>query len=271
MIIISFFIILALTIEITNRKNGAQNSEEILDFGKNGSLIVLLCIVASFIVEFVAKNFLKDFYYVILFIASGIFLMILIIMNINREALIKKKHTQIVNTFQALTDIFGRVEIEDIDFENIPFQLEEDPKTGNVNKIIIDTSVHGCKANENTIILAQYSINKFFPELQWTSLVDYPKRELIFKGLPKPPNIAMYPGSDYRPTGWIPLGLSGEGEIGWNIADPKSDQMGTSSYVNEEGKIPDPVNMPSAPQCLTLGSTGGGKSIWVNQIIEVKS
>lgn len=270
MIVFSFFIILALTLQITNKKNGASPSDEILEFERKDSLIILICLISSFLIDHIAKNFFKNIYTIILFISSGIFLMVLIIVNINRETLIKKKHDQIVKVFQALADILGRINESDIDFNDVPFILEEDPKTGNVNKIVIDTSVPGGKFNENTIILAQYSINKFFPDLQWTSIIDYPKRELTFKGLPKPPDIAKYPGSDYRPTGWIPLGLSGAGEVGWNIADPSKEDMGVSSYVNEEGKNPKYVNMPSAPQCLTLGSTGGGKSIWSEQKIQIK-
>lgn len=269
MIVFSFFIALMVTTKITNQKNGASTNEEILEFERRDSLIILICMLSSFAINWIANAFFKSYYWVIFAVSSGLFLMILIIVNINRETLIKRKHDQIVKVFQALADILGRVEVEDIDFNDVPFSLEEDRKTGSINKITIDTSVPGGRFNDNTVILAQYSINKFFPDLQWTSLVDYPKRELTFKGLPKPPSIAKFPGSDYRPTGWIPLGLSGAGEIGWNIADPKDQDMGASSYVSEEGKVPEAVKMPSAPQCLTLGSTGGGKSIWVGQKVQI--
>lgn len=270
MIIVAFLIILVGTVQATNVKNSARPSDEILEFSRKDSLIILICMCSSILLHIIFKNFFNKFYFIALCVSSGVFLMILIIVNINREALIKKKHDQIIKIFQSLTDILGRVEVEDINFNEIPFTTEEDPKTGNINKITLDTSVPGCRVNENTVILAQYSINKFFPDLQWTSIVDYPKRELTFKGLPKPPNIAKFPGSDYRPTGWIPLGLSGAGEIGWNMANPDKDIMGVSSYINEDGKTPETVEMPSAPQCLTLGSTGGGKSIFVDQIIQIK-
>lgn len=267
-----FLFILALTTYATNVKNGAgkKANEEILEFKRSDSLIILGCMLATIPLDWLIKTFFNDFYLVGSLVSAGFLLMILIIVNIHRETLIKRKHDQIVNAFQALADVFGRVNIEDIDFNDVPFALEEDPKTGNINKITIDMSIPGGRFNENTITLAQYSVNKFFPELQWTSIVDHPKRELTFKGLPKPPDIAKYPGSDYRPTGWIPLGLSGAGEVGWNIADPKKDQMGTSSYIDDEGHVPNAVDMPSAPQCLTLGSTGGGKSIWVGQKVQVK-
>lgn len=268
MLTLVFFIILAITVEITNKKNNTKGTDEILEFEKGDSLIILICVILSVLIDLIAKNFLKDFYIIIFFTSCLCFTATLIIVNNHREALIKKKHDQIVKAFDALADIFGRVKHEEIDFLNIPFILEEDPKTGNISQITIDTSIPGGKFNDNTITLAQYSINKYFPEFQWTSLVDYPKREVIFKGLPKPPKIANYPGSDYRPTGLIPLGVSGQGEVCWNIADPKD--VGISSYLTEEGDTIETVNMPSAPQCLTLGSTGGGKSIWIEQIVQIK-
>lgn len=271
MIIISFFIILTITVQVTNKKNSASPSDDILEFERKDSLVILIFIILSVIIDRVASSFLKDYYYIILFVSSGVFLMVMIIVNINREALIKKKHDQIIKVFQALADVLGRVNVADIDFNEIPFELEEDKESGtnDICKISIDTSTPGGRFNENTITLTQYSINKFFPELQWVSIIDYPKRLLTFKGLPKPPDIAKYPGSDYRPTGWIPLGLSGAGEVGWNIADPNMSQMGTSSYITDDGKIPESVDMPSAPQCLTLGSTGGGKSIFIMQIVDI--
>lgn len=196
--------------------------------------------------------------------------MVLTIVNIWREESIKKKHDQILNIYQSLSDIFGRIDIEDVDYEDTPFKYETDKKTNNVNKIIIDTSQQNGKINDNTVTLAQYNINKFFPECQWTSELDHPNRTLTFIGLPKPPDLAKWMGSDYRPAGWIPLGLSGAGEIGWNLSNPKSKELGVSSYIDEEGHNPKYVDMPSAPQCLTLGSTGGGKSIWCGQIVEIK-
>lgn len=269
MIVLAFFVILTLSVIITNKKNEAQPSDEMLEFSPQDSLIILICMASSFILNYLAKTFFLSFYWVITLIASGVFVMILMIVNVNRENIIKRKHDQIIKTFQALTDILGNVNVENIDFTNIPFTLEEDPKTGNVCKITLDTSIPGLKVNDNSITLAQYSINKFFPDSQWTSDVDYPNRTLTFIGLPKPPDIAKWKGSDYRPTGWIPLGLSGQGEVGWNIANPKSGDMGVSMYIDDDGHSPEYVDMPSAPQCLTLGSTGGGKSIYVDQFVEI--
>ena len=123
----------------------------------------------------------------------------------NREHKIKQKHEQILKVFQSLVDIFGNIPAEDIDFSNVPFKFKDDAKLHTINEIVIDTAVPGLKINDNSIIYAQYSLNKYFPELQWTSEHDAPNRQLIYRGLPKPPSLAKWVGSDYKPSGWSVL------------------------------------------------------------------
>lgn len=262
-----FLLALLVTIQITNVKNGSKGSEDSLQFTRKDSLIIVIAMISSFVFDEIFKR-LPDLYVYCYVGTTMVYFLLFIVVNANREKVIKNRHDQIFKIYQACADILGRIDAEKIDYDNIPFELDEDDKTGSICMIKFDTSIPGGKFNDNTIILAQYSINKFFPDFQWTSIVDYPKREVTFKGLPKPPDIAMYPGSDYRPTGWIPLGLTGEGEIGWNLSGPKD--VGHSSYITEEGKVAETVEMPSAPQCLTLGSTGGGKAVWLEQEVEVR-
>lgn len=261
MIVLIFLIVLLITINITNKKNEAKASDEVLEFEFKDSLAIFILFILSILINKSIKLFSLEKYaiYIILF-STLFFTCALIIINRNREQMIKRKHDQIINIYQALIDILGKQEIQ---FENTPFIVEEDNKLKKINKIIIDTSNQDIRANENTITLATYSMNKFFPDYEWMSKQNHQKRELQFIGLPKPPDIAKYPGSDYRPTGWIPLGVSGLGEVGWNLANPKD--LGISSFVAENGQPVGDVIMPSAPQALVVGSTGGGKAIWVEQ------
>lgn len=268
MIIIVFLVILLITVTLTNKKNEAAATDQNLEFEQKDSLLIFAMLILSIILHNILKNFFPKAYLIVTLVFSLISMMTLVILNMNRERKIKHHHDQIVRVFQALTDVLGRIDESDIDFSEIPFQIEEEPKSGLINKITIDTSNPHGKFNDNTIMLAQYSINKYFPDFQWLSQQKFQDRELIFTGLPKPPAIAKFPGSDYRPTGWIPLGLSGQGEIGWNLADPK--EMGISSYINEDGTTVQHVKTPSAPQCLVLGSTGGGKSIYRDQYVTIK-
>ncbi|MBQ2174240.1 MAG: hypothetical protein II453_03900, partial [Alphaproteobacteria bacterium] len=66
---------------------------------------------------------------------------------------------------------------------------------------------------------------------------------------------------------FIPIGLSGMGEVGWVINSYKN--PGKSNYVYEDGKSANTVDSPSAPQALVVGSTGGGKAIYVEQEVRL--
>lgn len=264
MIVIVFILILLITINITNKRNEAKASDEVLEFEFKDSVAIFILFILSILINKFIKIFsLQKYSLYILLFSALFFTCSLIIINTNREKMIKRKHDQIINVYQALSDILGKVEVT---FENMPFIIEEDKKLKKINKIIIDTSNQNIRANENTITLSTYSMNKFFPDYEWMSKQNHQKRELQFIGLPKPPDIAKYPGSDYRPTGWIPLGVSGLGEVGWNLANPKD--LGISSFIDETGKPIGDVVMPSAPQALVVGSTGGGKAIWIEQEIK---
>ena len=265
MIVASFILSLILTVSITN---DAAATDEVLEFEKSDSMIIFGCLISSIIFQFILPKIpiIQQHKFVVAAVFFGVYLCTLIIVNINREHKIQQKHEQIQKVFQSLIDIFGAIQPEDIDFGNVPFKFDEDPKLHVINSIIIDTTVPGLKINDNSIIYAQYSLNKYFPEFQWTGNHDAPHRQLIYKGLPKPPKLAKWMGSDYRPSGWIPVGLAGGNkEVCLNIADQKD--YGMSSYVNEDGVEAGTLEMPSAPQVMVLGSTGGGKSIFIDQEI----
>ena len=270
MIVGLFFLALVITVAGTNKKNDAGASESSLEFERSDALIVFGCFVSSVVFQvFLPKvPLLSGRMPLVALILGGFYLCLLIIVNMNREKKIQREHEQILKVFQSLVDIFGQVLPEDVDFSAIPFKFEEDPKVHVINQIVVDTSVPGLKINDNSIIYAQYSLNKYFPEFQWTSEHDAPNRQLIYKGLPKPPKLAKWVGSDYRPSGWIPVGLAGgNAEICLNIADQKD--PGFSMYIDEDGRQAETLKMPSAPQTMVLGSTGGGKAVWLGQIVEV--
>lgn len=260
---IGFLIALLITIQATNIRNSSKGTEDNLVFTRGDSFIIFGCFLSACLIDLLSY---LDIYLYIVGGCTALYFLLFIIINAHREKIIKDRKDNIIQVYEACSDILGKVNKEEIDFDNTPFQLEKDEKTDKINKIVFDTT-HDGKFNDNTITLCQYSLNKFFPNFQWTSVVDYPKREVSFYGLPKPPDIADFPGSDYRPTGWIPLGVSGQGEIGWNLSGPKD--IGTSSFLDKDNKVVGSVDLPSAPQALTVGSTGGGKSVWVEQEVEI--
>ena len=111
------------------------------------------------------------------------------------------------------------------------------------------------------------SWNKYLPDYEWVPEFDYAARECAFVGTPLPPHVARYPGSWLRPAEFIPIGLTGLGELAWVINSFKGE--GRSLYVYEDGKKAKTVDSPSAPQALVVGGTGGGKAIYVDQEIDV--
>ena len=269
MIVFLFIIVLSASIMITNKKNEAGHGEETLIFNNVDSLIIFSCFISSFIFNFIVNKWFYQSHLILWGVSIIIYGLILYFVNVHREEEIQKKHEDIAIVYELLENCLGRIDKENFDYSDVPFVIEYDKKTKNISKIIVDTSQDG-KFNDNTIILSQQSLAKMFPKFQWVYSVDYQKRELLFEALPEPPKKYDYPGSNYRPVGWIPLGIGRYGEIGWNFGKPSSKEMGISEFQFENGDAPETVDMPSAYQCLCLGSTGGGKSIFVDQYVEVK-
>jgi Ca2+/Na+ antiporter len=267
MLIFGFLIVIFITVQVTNRRNDAKPTDEVLSFSRADSTIIFLLLVLAFVMQLVANMFNDRINVAITVVFLLVSAAVLMVVNMNREKAIKRKHDQIVRVYQALYPILGQVDPADIDFESIPFEMKENTKMHALDEVVVDLSINGIKANENSITVGLYNMNKHFPDFQWINTADFPRQRLTYKGLPKPPNVAKFPGTDYRPAGWIPLGLSGLGEVGWNISDPKD--LGFSSYRTEDGKIPNGVDLPSAPQAITLGSTGGGKAIWEGQMVDL--
>ena len=109
------------------------------------------------------------------------------------------------------------------------------------------------------------TLNLYLPNYEWLPEPNLPARQCSFVGAPLPPHIAKYPGSWLRPAEFVPIGLSGLGEVSWNLNTIKNE--GRSLYVYEDGKIAQTVDTPSAPQALCVGSTGGGKSVTLRNVI----
>lgn len=258
---------------LINRKNNVQSDESVLDFTKNDYIIVFFVFLVALILNFISNALLKPkaiivLLFIYLVVSSFIFYMI----NLHRETEIKNKKNEVQKIFRALSVIYGEVDMEEIDMANLPFEFSYDDKTKIVNKIIVDTSVKGIKINENVITEAQYSINKFIPEFMWKNTWDEPNLTLTFEGQPKPPKIAFWPGSDYIDPAWIPLGVSGDGVVGWNMGDIKESNIGIQSFIYEDtGETPKTVITPSAPQGMVIGGTGSGKSVSCESVVEVKS
>jgi ABC-type multidrug transport system fused ATPase/permease subunit len=264
MFIFAFVISLALIAYGINKANKAEDNESTLNFNGSQNIIIVGLLGVGILLEVltnILNEVLTNYYWPMLGIYTVICLSVFVVLNKIREKQIKEEHDQITLIFEALSKILGKQ--KEIDFNDLPFSYEGE--NGKIQKIIIDMKDPD-KFSDPVVTSGVFSLNKFFPYYQWISNVNFPKRECIFQGQKLPPDIAMWPGSDLRPAGWIPLGVAGSGEAGWNIANPKD--LGVSSYIRDGERI-GTVKSSSAPQGLCVGSTGGGKSIWIEQEVQV--
>lgn len=270
MVILACILALLGPIFVINSKNSAVATDENLSFDKIDSLSIFICIFSSILLQMVGKKIkiIDDNFLIFSLVCFGFYLTVFVIINKHREDFIKKRNENIIQIYQSMQSILGHFDIKSIDFSKVPFEFEEDKKTGSINKIIIDTVSPDVKINDDNALMSQQNLGKFFPEMQWTYEHNTKERRLSFLGLPTPPSLVYWPGSDYRPSGFIPLGLTGKGETGWSL-EIRGKDLGVSQFVNEDGNVAGNHILPSAPQTLCLGSTGGGKSIYINQIISI--
>lgn len=259
MFVFMFLAVLAGVTMSFNRKNNEKNTAVALQWERNDAIALFVCFMSSVAAQWLWPYAVGLFdlrarkLELPVFVGLGlVYALMVTLVNLNRERGIQRRHDKILKVYQSLSDIFGQVDPQDVDFDSLPFKLEEDPK-GLISMITIDTTIPGLKINDNSITYAQYALNKWFPELQWISDYDPPGGKLTYRGDPKPPSLALWPGSDYRPATLIPLGLATETEeVLWDIAGTK--KIGESSYVNSDGVRAEMHAMSSAPQGMVLGS-----------------
>ena len=264
-----FIILLSLITSINNnQKEITDDNEASYRFDKRSIIIIFSCLIIGVLLDMFVKKYLKEQYFIILGIYSFVSLISLSVSNHFRIISIEKEREEIQQIFQIL-DSLVKIKGQEIDYNNIPFTIEYNKGNKNqVDKIIV-TMENPEKFTDNAITQAVYNFNKFLPYRQWVAEPDFPERVCLFIGNKLPPKIAYYPGSDLRPWNWIPLGLGGNGELGWNLG-AKEEDMGKSMYIYEDtGARADTVEVSKAPQCLTVGATGGGKAIWVDQIVDI--
>ena len=259
-----FLTVLLGSILSVNKKNEQKTTDESLIFEGKDSLVILGCLIGSIILNFIFKNYLSNMYFISAIASSIPFAIIMAIVNGNREKRIRNKQEQILKIYEATEDMVGKKKVEEIEYDNVPFEYELDEETKEIKTIIFDMAKGDFRSGDDVYTLVTYSLNKHLAEYQWISEEKIQERQVIFHGLPKPPKIAMYPGSDYRPVTFIPLGVSGEGEVGWlKTKSPKG--MGFSNFQYENGNYAKTPKTVVTPQFLACGSTGGGKSVAVVQ------
>lgn len=257
MYVLIFSLSLGIMTYITNTQQGVDSSQEFLRWRKQDILVIAAVFGAAILCQ--ALDWLLPKFCMIIYLIGSV--IAFLVVNKSRENYIKDYKKQVDQILESIDKLIPkRKSGEEIDYSDLPFTIE---KEGDQIKKITVLMKEPNKFNDGNCINGVYSLKRYFPYYDWKYTNDFPRQECVFEGMKLPPNIARWPGSDLRASGFIPLGLSGEGEVGWK---PRSiSNTGKSMYVYEDGSVPDEVNLPNAPHCLCIGSSGGGKAIWVGQ------
>lgn len=227
-------------------------------YSKRDTFIIIGCIVISIILQKVMPK--GDIYWIGLGVFAFIIFVTMIILGTIKRILVIKQREEILSVFEVLEPVIPNEakvknketqEVEMKDINNPPFKLGYEGN--NINKITIKINPNTFK--EPVAVNLCLSLNKYLPNYEWVNEFDFAARECSFVGTPLPPKVAKYMGSWLRPTEFIPIGLSGLGEVSWNLNSFKNE--GRSCYVYEDGKIAKTVDTPPAPQSLCVGSPLG--------------
>jgi len=269
MFILIFFLVISISQFVSNKMiNLSDDSEDAYTFTKKDSLIIVILFVVGIVLQIVSKMLLTSFYWV----AAGIYLfasliLMLIILQTRKTQLLQQREQlqQVYDILQKLVDKKG----EGLDFNNPPFTLEY--KYGNVQRIVVPVDpVALADVKDLTSAMVPYmaQLDNFLPTYKWTFEKHLEQRYIEFIGEDKPPTLAKWPGSWLRNYRFMPVGISGKGEIGFTADDIKKADVGRSLFKNEEGEyIPQDTTLPKQPQSLICGATGGGKSVFAQNLI----
>lgn len=245
MYVLIYLIVLGVSTYLTNKTNEVESSDEFLQWSKQDIATIGGVLALGIILEAIGKTLpivLLGVYFVVCMLAF-------VAVNKSREKTIQqfKEH---VNQIYEATAKLTNIKKEDLSYSDLPFKLEQED--GRISQIIVKMT-EPSKFTDGNCINAVYSLNRFFPYCSWKYVVDFPKQECYFIGQKLPPEIANWPGDNLRGSVYIPLGVAGDGEVGWPLANSKK-KWGESSFVFDDGEKAGTVDLPSAPQCLTVGS-----------------
>lgn len=252
MFIFAFVIIVAL-VQFTSSKALKISISNSLSYTytKRDSLIIAGFFIASLGLQFTPLS--GNAFWIVCGIYASALLMTMVVLSTIKKNIVLKQKEELQKIFEVLEPVFPKN--TEFDPNNPPFKLGyEGP---NVNRITISINPNNFKEAVATSLCM--SLNKYLPNFEWVNEFDFAARECSFVGTPLPPFIAKYKGSWLRPAEFIPVGLSGLGEVSWNINTIRNE--GRSNYIYDDGKIAKTVDTPSAPQCLTVGSPLGINTI----------
>lgn len=250
MYILAFFIVFAVSQFLTNKLLNVSDENTIsYSYSKRDGLIIFCFLLTGILLQVFAKLEGKIFWIVLGSYAFAI-LLTMIVLATMKKVIVEKQKEDMKKVFDVLAPALPKN--TEFDMNSLPFRLSYE--NNQINRITMDI-VNPTTFKEDLAITICLSLNKYLPSYEWVPEFDYASRECAFVGTPLPPHVARYKGSWLRPAEFIPIGLTGLGELAWVINSYKGE--GRSLYKYEDGKIAKTVDSPSAPQALVVGGTGG--------------
>lgn len=252
MYIILFFIVVAISQWITNKILNISDDNSIgYTYSKKDIIILIISFLVSIGLQFLK---LKGKTFLIVCAAYSLAVILtMIILAAVKKIQIEKQREELQQVFEILEPVLPKG--TELDLNNPPFKLGYEKNS--INRITISINPNTFK--DTVAINLCLSLNKYLPNYEWVNEFDFAARECSFVGTPLPPRVAKYQGSWLRPAEFIPIGLSGLGEVSWTINSIKN--AGRSLYIYDDGKKAKTIDSPSAPQALCVGGPLGLNTI----------
>lgn len=263
MYVLVYFLSVALSQYISNlTMNVTTDNEENFNYSKQDSLLLIGLLLVAIILQVVNKLIIEYAVWVMLgyLVLSMTITLTLTALRKQRIEKTREEITQIYEILHSLVDKKGK----GVDFNNVPFTLEH--KYNTINKI--DVKVDPVSFDDKYLPDYLNQLNNFLSTYTWNYELHLEERKVSFIGYDKPPTVARWKGNWLRPTRFFSLGITGKGEFGWMPDKVDKKKLGKSQFLDEMGNpLPADMELPTAPQGLVCGATGGGKSVAVQNII----
>ena len=276
MFILVFFLIMSLAQFITNKVIGIDDTlEDSYTYNKKDSLYIGILLLVGIILE-VLTSLKTDVivrllngatYWIIVAVYAVTSLLLMVILSEGRKTEISKKRADLEQVYEILIPIVDKGGKNGLDYNTPPFRLNY--KYGDIQKIEVDIDPVTFKGDDKTLVAVVSQLDTFLTTFKWTYDTSRTSERLLeFIGEDKPPQLARWPGSWLRNFRFMPTGISGRGEVGFTADDVPKNLVGRSLFLNDNGEyIPQDTSLPKQPQALVCGATGGGKSVWVQNVI----
>lgn len=263
MYVLIYFLAVSLSQYISNlTMNVTTDNEENFNYSTSDSLLLVGMLLVAVILQILNSLFINYAMWVMLVYLVTCMGITLTMTALRKQRIEKTREeiTQIYEILHSLVDKKGK----GVDFNNVPFTLEH--KYNTINRI--DVTVDPVSFDDKYLPEYLNQLNNFLSTYTWNYELHLEERKVSFIGYDKPPTVARWKGNWLRPTRFFSLGITGKGEFGWLPDKVDKKKLGKSQFLDEMGNpLPADMELPTAPQGLVCGATGGGKSVAVQNII----